>query len=317
MRLIINDKLKQEIFGSLFSLLKNWSSHINIQFDTNKITIQTMDKSHICLANIELKSQWFSVYECSVNNKISVDSNQFAMLMNYALKRENNELKYDTIEITFEEDVNPDKLYINFLNNNKAEDDGKAEDAYNSDDDGKNKDENDANDNKKKKNKKTKKEEDKKEKKKKEKEKKSNFEHFFELNLIEVDEDSLGIPMLEYDVDFTIETKHFTDLLAELNAFSQDINIICSVDKIELNAIGESTKLKVNIPIDELNEYAIAEEDVLNMSFSLGHLCRMCCSTKLCQNVSVSLNNDYPMCLKYDLGDESVVYFYVAPKVTE
>jgi hypothetical protein len=43
----------------------------------------------------------------------------------------------------------------------------------------------------------------------------------------------------------------------------------------------------------------------------------MCCSTKLGLKIDVSLSSDYPMLLKYDLGDESKVIFYVAPKVTD
>jgi len=40
-----------------------------------------------------------------------------------------------------------------------------------------------------------------------EKEKKGSFDHFFELNLIDADEDNLGIHNVEYDVDFTICSK--------------------------------------------------------------------------------------------------------------
>ena len=86
-------------------------------------------------------------------------------------------------------------------------------------------------------------------------------------------------------------------------------------EKVELNASGESAKLKVNIPIDDLNEYAIAEGEELDISFSLSHLCKMCCSMKLGATIDVSLSGEYPMSLKYNLGDDSKVVFFVAPKV--
>jgi len=265
MRFTIENKSKQEVFVAIFQLLKNWSSHINMHFEKDRLYIQSMDKSHVCLADIEIKCQWFANYDCSTNNKVSVDSNHFAILMNYALK-------HDILELKFEDESEPDKLYINFLNNKEID---------------------------------------------KNKEKKGSFEHFFELNLIEVEEDSLGIPAVDYEVDFTIETKKLVEVLSELNTFGQDLNIKCNEDVIELNASGESAKLKVNIPIEELNEYAIAEGDELNISFSLTHLCKMCCSIKLGLTVDVSLSSEYPMSLKYNLGDESMVSFYVAPKVSE
>jgi proliferating cell nuclear antigen len=262
MHLIINDKPKQEIFVAMFQLLKNWSSHINMHFDKDKLYIQAMDKSHVCLADINIQNKWFSQYDCSINNKIAVDSNHFAILMNYGLK-------HSSIELKFEEEPDPDKLYINFLNDHTSD------------------------------------------------KKKNSFDHFFELNLIEVEEDNLGIPEVEYDVDLTIDSKKLVEVLSELNTFGQDLNIVCNEKVIELNASGDAAKLKVNIQIDELNEYAIAEGENLEVSFSLNHLCKMCCSMKLCATIDVSLSKEYPMSLKYDLGNESQAIFYIAPKISD
>ena len=262
MRLTIDNKSKQEVFVAIFQLLKHWASHINMHFEKNKLYIQAMDKSHVCLADINIKSNWFSYYDCSQTNKISLDSSHFAILMNYALK-------HNTIELKFEDESEPDKLYINFLNGVEQ---GK---------------------------------------------KNSAFDHFFELNLIDMEEDSLGIPEVEYDVDFTIESKRLVEVLSELNTFGQDLNIICKQEVIELNASGDAAKIKVNIPVDDLNSYAIAEDEELDISFSLSHLCKMCCSIKLSSTIDISLSSEFPMALKYNLGDESYIIFYIAPKISE
>jgi proliferating cell nuclear antigen len=259
MHLTIENKSKLEVFVAIFQLLKNWSSHINMHFENDKLYIQSMDKSHICLADIEIKNNWFSVFDCSKNNKISVDSTHFAILMNYALKHDKLELKYED-----ENDV--DKLYINFLNG---------------------------------------------------KENKGSFDHFFELNLIDVDEDNLGIPEVDYDVEFTIEAKKLVEVLSELNTFGQDLNIKCSESVVELNANGDTTKLKVNIPVDDLDEYAIAEGEDIDISFSLSHLCKMCLSMKMSSTINVAISGEYPMSLMYNLGDESKVSFFIAPKISD
>jgi proliferating cell nuclear antigen len=259
MRLTIENKSKLEVFVAIFQLLKNWSSHINMHFENDKLYIQSMDKSHVCLADIEIKDKWFSVFDCSKNNKISVDSTHFAILMNYALKHDKLELKYED-----ENDV--DKLYINFLNG---------------------------------------------------KENKGAFDHFFELNLIDVDEDSLGIPEVDYDVEFTIEAKKLVEVFGELNTFGQDLNIKCSESVVELNAQGDTTKLKVNIPVDDLDEYAIAEGEDIDISFSLSHLCKMCLSMKMSSTINVAISGEYPMSLVYNLGDDSRVSFFIAPKVSD
>ena len=97
MRLTIENKSKQEVFVAIFQLLKNWSSYINIHFEENKLYIQSMDKSHICLADIIIQNKWFTNYECNNNAKISIDSNHFAILMNYALKHDIIELKFNSL----------------------------------------------------------------------------------------------------------------------------------------------------------------------------------------------------------------------------
>ena len=257
MRLIIENKAKLETFVGIFQLLKNWSSHINMQFENDKLYIQSIDKSHICFANIEIKNKWFSEFDCLNNHKISVDSTHLAILMSYALK-------HNKLELKFEEES--DKLCINFLSS---------------------------------------------------KETKGGFEHFFELNLIDATEISLEIPTVDYDVDFTISSKKFVDVLLELNTFGSDLNIKCSETLVELNANGDFTKLKVNIPIDDLDEYVINEGEDINISFSLSHLSKMCTSMKLSSTINVALSLSNPMLLKYNLGDDSYVSFFIAPKISD
>lgn len=261
MLLTIENKSKQEIFVALFQILKNWSSNINMRFEKEKLFIQCMDKSHICLADIQIKDKWFSKYECFHNSKISFDSNHFAGIINYALKHEIIEINFDQ---NLDSNFNPDKLNINFLNG---------------------------------------------------KENKSVFDHFFELDLIDMDEDNLGIPDVDYVVDFTIESKKFVDLLSELNTFGSNLHIKCNEEGLELNVSGDTAKIKVNIPMDELTEFAIEEGSNFDISFSINHLCKMCTSTKLDSKIDISLSADYPMVLKYNLGDDSNVSFYLAPKI--
>ena len=255
MLLTIDNKNKLEIFVSVFQLLKNWGSGIKMQFDTDKLYIQTMDKSHICLADINIKANWFSKYEANKSTNIYVDSNNFAILMNYAVKN-------DILELNYKDDC-PDKIFINCLNGQNNND---------------------------------------------------TYDHFFELNLIEMTNDCLDIPNVDYDVEFNIDSKKFIDSLTDLNTFGPDLNIKCLESLIELNTNSETTLLKIAIPIDDLNEYATTEEE-LDMNISLSHITKMCTSNKLSKNIEVRLSNEYPMMMVYNLGDDSNVCFFIAPKI--
>ena len=273
MYLSIENKSKIEMFVALFQLLKNWGSNISLQFEHDRLYIQTMDKSHICLSNITIKNTWFTTYAVDTNTRICVDSNNFAIIINYALK-------HKKMEIRFEDESDPDKMFINLLSNDAAS----AAAATNATTTGA---------------------------------KKENFDHFFELSLIDVEQDVLGIPEVDYNVEFTIDSKKISELISELNVFGTNLNIRCSEELLEMNASGDAGKLKVNIPIDDLNEYAIAEGEELDISYSLSHISRMCLSTKLGANVEIFISTEYPMSFKYSLGDDSFVSFYIAPKIVD
>ena len=192
-------------------------------------------------------------------------------------------LKHNKMEIKFEDEGDSDKLFINLSSNSES---SFIEPSI-------------------------------KPKGKKVKEVQNKFDHFFELGLIDVEQDTLGIPEVEYDVDFTMKSENFAELINELMVFGSNLNIICSEEVLEFNASGDTGKLKVNIPIDDLNEYAIAEGEIVDISYSLNHIGKMCLSTKLGQNVSLSISSEYPMAIKYDLGDDSSVAFYIAPKIAD
>jgi DNA polymerase III sliding clamp (beta) subunit (PCNA family) len=280
MRLTIENKSKMEMFVALFQLLKNWGSCLNLHFEKTRLYIQSMDKSHICLSSIHISSNWFSHYEIDNPANISLDANNFAIMMNYALK-------HSKMEIKFEDESDPDTIFIN-LSSATNSNTSNASDLVEP-----------------------------KKPKKVSKEDHNKFDHFFELGLIEVEQDTLSIPEVEYDVDFTMKSDNFSELISELMVFGSNLNIMCNEDKLEFNASGDAGKLKVNIPIDDLNEFAIAEGDSLDISYSLTHLGKMCLSTKLGQYVSLSISTEYPMAIKYDLGDNSSVAFYIAPKISE
>ena len=275
MHLSIENKSKMEMFVALFQLLKNWGSYLKLHFEKTHLYIQSMDKSHICLSSITITSKWFTTYEIIDTTNISLDATNFAVMMNYALKHSKMDMKFD-------DNVDPDKLFINLSSSTNSTSTTTSSTTS-----------------------------------KKSKEVQHKFDHFFELNLIDIEQDTLGIPEVDYDVDFTMKSENFVELINELAVFGSNLNIICSEDLLEFNASGDTGKLKVNIPIDDLNEYAISEGDTLDISYSLNHIGKMCLSTKLGQHVCLSLSSEYPMAIKYDLGDDSNVAFYIAPKIAD
>lgn len=258
MYLSLDFQPKIEKFVGLFQLLKNWGSSLNLQFRTDELFIQLMDKSHVCLSNIVVRKEWFSEYNIGKSvsqTSVCVDANFFCLIISQALKYQKIEIKAD--------DVEPEKVFINIISS------------------------------------------------------KDNYNHFYELTAMDFEQELLDIPETEYDAEFVIDSKKITDLLGELSIFGEELHILCSEETIELSANGENGKLKISLPPDNLVEYAISQDETVEMVFSLNNVLKKCLSNKLTDTVSISISKEIPMYVKYDLGDNSKVCFYIAPKIME
>jgi len=144
---------------------------------------------------------------------------------------------------------------------------------------------------------------------------KGGFDRFFSIPLIDSEFEDINIPEMDYDAEFKLECTKLQDLTSQLILFGSTLNIICNENGIDLKATGDSGTMKVNLPIDDLSEFSIAEGENLEISYSLNYIHKMCLTTKLCKEVQVSISQNYPICIRYDLNENSNVLFYVAPKI--
>lgn len=111
MELIIDNKKKISKFISIFDLLRNSATTINIKFYNNYLHIQGMDKSHIILYNLILNEKWFTSYKNITECSISFDIMNFYSI----ITTKNNE---QLLNISYNND---DILNIKFYNNDKIE----------------------------------------------------------------------------------------------------------------------------------------------------------------------------------------------------
>ena len=63
MRFEITDKKKREIFITIFNNLKNFTDAIVLNIEQDRLYIQGMDNSHICVYELILQSSWFQVWD--------------------------------------------------------------------------------------------------------------------------------------------------------------------------------------------------------------------------------------------------------------
>lgn len=146
---------------------------------------------------------------------------------------------------------------------------------------------------------------------------KNDFNKQFSMPLCTIDSELMNIPETEYDAEFSIPSKKMQEITSQLSMFGDVMDVNCTEDALTIGSDGTSGKMKVNVPIDDLSEYAISEDTTLSVSYSLNYIHKMCLSTKLASEVEFSILEDQPMRIRYDLGSESTALFYIAPKIKD
>lgn len=147
--------------------------------------------------------------------------------------------------------------------------------------------------------------------------KKGEFKKSFKMPLADYDYEEMIIPSVDYDSEFSLSSKHVTDIFSQLINFGSDIIIKCSEEDISLTTNGISGEMKVDIPIDDLTSYSIVEGEEIVLTYSLTYINKMCITNKLSCDIDFSLSNDCPMKISYNLGDDSSMIFFIAPKIND
>lgn len=147
--------------------------------------------------------------------------------------------------------------------------------------------------------------------------KKKDFNKYFTMPLLDYEYEEMCIPETEYDAEFSLQSKKVTDMLAQLGNFGDDINIECLEDCIDFKTSGNSGEMRVNVNVDDMNSYAIVEDETVNLTYSLIYINKLCITNKLTNEIEFSMRNEYPMKINYNLGEDSSIVFYIAPKATD
>jgi proliferating cell nuclear antigen PCNA len=148
---------------------------------------------------------------------------------------------------------------------------------------------------------------------------KGSYNKYFKLPLCEIDSTLLVVGEIEYNAEFSILAKKISEIVSQLAIFGDVMNVQCSEsdEKIDIISNGEGGEMRVAIPIDDLSEYSICEGEVINISYSLTYLQKMCITTRLTDEISFCINQEQPLKIRYDLGSGSFFHFFIAPKMVD
>jgi proliferating cell nuclear antigen len=144
---------------------------------------------------------------------------------------------------------------------------------------------------------------------------KKDFNTIYEINLMDFDSDFMEITPSLYDIHLTIDSEKFQELTNKLLNFGDNMNISGKSDCIQFSVEGEIGKMESNIHKENLINYQCLKDIVL--SFSLTIINKYCLSNKLTNHINMFIGENSPMKINYDLGNESYIDFYIAPKIND
>lgn len=143
----------------------------------------------------------------------------------------------------------------------------------------------------------------------------------FNLSLITIDSEHLGIPETQYSAMVTMSSSEFTRICRELYSLNETVNIETTKTSIKFGVNGENVGGSIKIEANDssnLDEQTIIQvEESVNLAFALRYLNMFTKASTLSQQVSLYLSVEFPLMVEYKLQQLGVLKFYLAPRISD
>ena len=104
----IDSETKNLEWIEIIKFTKNLTQYVTMICNSENMNIQLMDDSHVSLLNIDIPSTWFDSYNCEESFTFSFNNNIISKILSLYTKNTKSEFEVDE-----------EKFYIHFLNNNE------------------------------------------------------------------------------------------------------------------------------------------------------------------------------------------------------
>ncbi|KAI8978073.1 proliferating cell nuclear antigen [Pilobolus umbonatus] len=142
----------------------------------------------------------------------------------------------------------------------------------------------------------------------------------YDLKLMDIDSEHLGIPETTYEAVVTMSSVRFQEICRDLSTLSESVTIEVTKDSVKFSSDGDIGKgaisLKAGGTIDSDTESTVIElQQSVSMTFSIKYLVNFTKATSLSPRVSLNLSKDVPLLVDYKLDTVGYVRYYLAPKI--
>ena len=145
----------------------------------------------------------------------------------------------------------------------------------------------------------------------------------FELKLMDIDSEHLGIPKTEYSAMLQMPSAEFQRIVRDMSSIGDALTISATKDGVKFSSSGDIgtavITCKQNHVVDrkEEDEIHIDLQEPVSLTFALRYLQSFTKATPLSTSVSLSMSKDLPIVVEYKIEDMGYVRFYLAPKIDD
>mmetsp|Transcript_32345 Transcript_32345/g.52272 ORF Transcript_32345/g.52272 Transcript_32345/m.52272 type:complete len:264 (-) Transcript_32345:143-934(-) len=145
----------------------------------------------------------------------------------------------------------------------------------------------------------------------------------FELKLMDIDSEQLGIPDTKYHAIVKMPSTEFQKICKDLTSFGDSVNISVTKEGVKFSATGDigtgNIMCRKNDSSDKKEEERVEVEmqEPVSLNFALRYLNNFCKATSLSPSVLLNLSADVPLCVEYKINDMGYIRYYLAPKIDE
>jgi len=144
----------------------------------------------------------------------------------------------------------------------------------------------------------------------------------FELKLMDIDSEQLGIPDTDYKCTIKMPSSEFQRIIRDLQVLGDTCVISCTKEGVRFSVSGDLGTGNVLIrsnsaPEKEEDQVLIDMEEPVELTFALRYLNFFTKATSLGPSVIISMSPDVPVVVEYPIEESGHIKYYLAPKIDE
>ena len=144
----------------------------------------------------------------------------------------------------------------------------------------------------------------------------------FELKLMSIDSEHLGIPDTEYSAIIKMPSSEFQRITRDLQIVGDTVKISCTKEGVKFSVTGDlgsgNTMIRQSSNVDKPDESVTIDlEEPVTQSFAMGYLSQFCKATPLASTVTLKLHEESPLVVEYAVGDMGYIRYFLAPKIDD